>query len=63
MATATEASSIPRLKNRYREEIVPELRSEFAFANIMQVPTVTKVVVNKRETFFGKTFLTDIRDL
>lgn len=44
MATAT--TQIPRLKQRYREEIVPELRSEFSFANIMQVPTVSKVVVN-----------------
>ncbi|MCE9849900.1 hypothetical protein LZ626_17610 [Aeromonas allosaccharophila] len=27
------------------------------------VAPMTKVVVNKRETFFGKTFLTDIRKL
>ncbi|HHQ4564181.1 hypothetical protein ACEUD2_12045 [Aeromonas veronii] len=27
------------------------------------VALMTKVVVNKREIFFGKTFLTDIRDL
>ncbi|MFB2711486.1 hypothetical protein [Aeromonas veronii] len=27
------------------------------------VALMTKVVVNKHETFFGKTFLTDIRDL
>src|SRR6476659_5008747 len=45
MTTATETST-PRLKTRYREEIVPALREEFAFANIMQVPGVTKVVVN-----------------
>ncbi len=44
MSTAT--SSMPRLKARYREEILPELRQEFDFANVMQVPTVTKVVVN-----------------
>lgn len=44
MSTAT--SSMPRLKARYREEILPELRTEFGFANVMQVPTVTKVVVN-----------------
>jgi len=42
MATDTKA----RLKARYREEIVPGLRSEFGYSNIMQVPTVTKVVVN-----------------
>ena len=44
MSTAT--SSMPRLKARYREQILPELRTEFGFANVMQVPTVTKVVVN-----------------
>jgi large subunit ribosomal protein L5 len=44
--TATETSTLPRLKQRYREEIVPALRGQFDFANVMQVPTVTKVVVN-----------------
>jgi len=44
MSTAT--STTPRLKTRYREEILPALREEFGFANVMQVPTVTKVVVN-----------------
>lgn len=43
---STSTSTMPRLKARYREEILPELRQEFAFANVMQVPTVTKVVVN-----------------
>jgi len=36
----------PRLKARYREEIVPALRDEFSYANIMQVPGLTKIVVN-----------------
>jgi large subunit ribosomal protein L5 len=44
--TTTEAMTPPRLKQRYREEIISALRQEFGFANIMQVPTVTKVVVN-----------------
>ena len=42
----TTTTGSPRLKLRYRDEIVPALREEFAFANIMQVPTVTKIVVN-----------------
>lgn len=42
MTTAT----VPRLKARYREEIVPELQKEFNFGNIMQVPGLTKIVVN-----------------
>jgi large subunit ribosomal protein L5 len=45
-ATDTEVTTVPRLKARYREEIAPALRAEFDFANVMQIPTVTKVVVN-----------------
>jgi large subunit ribosomal protein L5 len=36
----------PRLKTRYREEIIPALQSEFDIKNIMQVPGLTKIVVN-----------------
>jgi large subunit ribosomal protein L5 len=36
----------PRLKTRYREEILPALRQEFEYANVMQVPGLTKIVVN-----------------
>jgi large subunit ribosomal protein L5 len=36
----------PRLKARYRAEILPALHKEFGYANIMQVPGLTKVVVN-----------------
>ncbi|MGH8839912.1 MAG: 50S ribosomal protein L5, partial [Jiangellaceae bacterium] len=46
MSTATETRPLPRLKQRYREEIVPALREQFDVGNVMQVPTVTKVVVN-----------------
>lgn len=46
MTTTTETRPLPRLKQRYREEIIPALREEFGFPNIMQVPTVTKIVVN-----------------
>jgi large subunit ribosomal protein L5 len=36
----------PRLKLRYREEILPSLKEEFGYANVMQVPGLTKIVVN-----------------
>jgi large subunit ribosomal protein L5 len=46
-ATAVaEPAPVPRLKERYRSEIAPALREEFGFANVMQVPTLTKIVVN-----------------
>ena len=37
---------IPRLKKKYREQIVPALRKEFKYANVMQIPGLTKIVVN-----------------
>jgi large subunit ribosomal protein L5 len=36
----------PRLKERYKAEIVPELMNEFKYGNVMQVPRVDKVTVN-----------------
>lgn len=38
--------TIPRLKQRYREEIAGQLREEFGYPNVMQIPGVVKVVVN-----------------
>src|ERR671922_1734602 len=39
-------TTTPRLKTKYREEIVPRLRDEFRYGNVMQVPGLTKIVVN-----------------
>src|SRR5712672_1274704 len=44
--TAVAEKVPPRLKERYVTEIAPALREEFGFANVMQVHTVTKIVVN-----------------
>src|SRR3954449_1910223 len=49
MTTTTpeaQARPLPRLKQRYREQVVPSLTQQFGFANPMQVPGVVKVVVN-----------------
>jgi large subunit ribosomal protein L5 len=37
---------IPRLKQRYRDEIVPALQQEFSIQNVMQIPNLVKIVVN-----------------
>ena len=37
----------PRLKEKYLEEIVPALKAKFEYKSIMQVPKITKIVVNK----------------
>jgi large subunit ribosomal protein L5 len=44
MATATK--TLPRLKALYRTEITAELQKQFNYANPMQVPGLTKIVVN-----------------
>ena len=35
-----------RLRERYLTEVVPALRKEFGYGNVMAVPRITKVVVN-----------------
>ncbi|MGN6597682.1 MAG: 50S ribosomal protein L5 [Actinomycetales bacterium] len=42
----TSTHTAPRLKQRYRDEIVPALREQFGYSNVMQVPSLTKIVVN-----------------
>jgi large subunit ribosomal protein L5 len=55
MSTTTEEKAttagkgektMPRLKVRYREEIVGQLRDDFSYGNVMQVPGLVKIVVN-----------------
>jgi large subunit ribosomal protein L5 len=36
----------PRLKKKYKEEVISALMKEFGYKNVMQVPTVRKVVLN-----------------
>jgi large subunit ribosomal protein L5 len=44
--TTASAAVTPRLKTRYREEILPAIQAEFEIANVMQVPGLVKIVVN-----------------
>jgi large subunit ribosomal protein L5 len=37
---------MPRLKDRYREEIVPVMVKDFNYSNVNQVPCIAKVVLN-----------------
>lgn len=37
---------MPRLKDRYREEIVPTMVKDFGYSNVHEVPRISKVVVN-----------------
>ena len=38
--------AMPRLRQRYQEEIVPALMAKFKYTNINQVPKLEKIVLN-----------------
>ena len=44
--TTIEAPATPRLKQQYKDQIVPELEKEFKYSNPMQVARIEKVVVS-----------------
>jgi large subunit ribosomal protein L5 len=44
--TAAAERIPPRLKEKYRAEIAAAMREEFGYPNVMQVPGITKIVVN-----------------
>jgi large subunit ribosomal protein L5 len=46
MTAPAEARPLPRLKQQYREQVLPALREQFGHPNVMQVPGVVKVVIN-----------------
>ena len=37
---------MPSLKDKYKNEVIPTLKNKFSFRNVMEVPRVSKVVVN-----------------
>ena len=46
MADAVQAVSVPRLKTVYADVIRPKMVEEFGYKNVMEVPTIEKVVIN-----------------
>jgi large subunit ribosomal protein L5 len=41
-----EVVTLPRLAERYKSDVVPKLMKRFGYKNQMQVPRLTKIVVN-----------------
>jgi len=39
--------AVPRIKERYVKEVVPSLKEKFQYKSVMQVPKITKIVINK----------------
>ena len=44
MATTTYS---PRLKGKYRAEVVPALQKRFGYKSVMQVPRLEKIAINR----------------
>lgn len=40
-------SYIPRLKERYVKDIVPQLKEQFQYSSVMEVPKLEKIVINQ----------------
>lgn len=40
-------SYVPRLRTKYKEEIVPKLQEQFGYKSIMEVPKITKISLNQ----------------
>ena len=37
----------PRLKEKYKQDIVPQLKDKFQYKSVMQVPKLTKIAINR----------------
>ncbi len=46
MPTATEETYVPRLKQRYNDELREALKEQFGLSSIMQAPTIAKITLN-----------------
>ena len=42
----SEEKILPRLQKHYREVVRAELKKEFGYTNVMQIPTLEKIVIN-----------------
>lgn len=42
-----KATYTPRLKNKYKDEVIPVLMKRFSYKSIMQVPKLEKIAINR----------------
>jgi len=50
-----EATTDPRIKVKYRDEVIPALQKEFGYKNVMEVPRLEKIVINMGVGAAGQT--------
>ena len=46
-STKYTTMAVPRLKERFIKEVVSSLKDKFQYKSVMQVPKITKIVINK----------------
>ena len=46
MSTATAETTVPRLKQKYSDDVRHQLKEQLALGNVMQVPKLEKIVIN-----------------
>ncbi|NHN83541.1 50S ribosomal protein L5 [Acetobacter musti] len=46
MSDNTNAGVLPRLQQRYRTELTGQLREQFGYKNVMEIPRLEKIVLN-----------------
>ena len=46
-ATIKEATHTPRLKSKYKSDVVPALMKRFSYKSVMQVPKLEKIAINR----------------
>lgn len=61
--TPQGALPTPRLKQIYNETVAPKLREQFGYTSTMQIPKVTKIVINMGTGIDEKHLENSIRDL
>lgn len=42
----TAVKAEPRLKKQYEDKVVPELKKQFKYGNVMQIPKIEKIIVS-----------------
>lgn len=42
----TAVKAEPRLKKLYKDKVVPELRKQFKYGNVMEIPKIEKIIVS-----------------
>lgn len=42
----TAVKAEPRLKKLYEDKVVPELRKQFKYGNVMEIPKIEKIIVS-----------------